>query len=902
MNRYVLLGLASSLLFAGVAGCGDNSAQCGVGTVKDDKGFCVPDGTGAPVTCSDGTVLDTATNSCVIDPDACQDGTVLVGGACVDPAHVTVDVTEGAEPNGLGLLGESSTNPAGTITIKPVGEHFVLKGMIKPFQDLDGDGQLDPDIDAYVLQLTGPTLVTITADGLHGLAAAFIAISGPAVGEPLASWQRFGMNVTGDASKRQLYFPAAGTYVVAITDTRSLLLGNAAPAAESGKPELEYYVTIDQHAAPAPTALTVTDGVATSTGSLAPGEVKFFTVPMGLGINTAELAFVNADDDLTDFAIPSMVIANTRNSVSTLKHVEDGNPTGTSSLGYRSGDQTLVVVDHVLNYAVMPVTYDLVVEVGGAGALSTSGDTVDQPASDEDLTVFFYDVDATNAILGLDLAMDRPVVGVLFDENFQVAANFTYDPDFGFAFQEKFSTYLGLVRHRFPGRYYLVVYDPAGGTADIEATSTIEPISAVAVTTGTPLTNQTVNAYEQNPFTYVPGATNPWVVFDASGTGTGTIFIDYLDASDAYGLLRIPQDSECGSLCADVFPVFTHSHAAAGQPRGRILLDDAVGTYLATVDTTNGTGTFDLDYAAQTFHDYGTLAVGETESFMDHLIDATTPERRYLFRTASLNRPTITVNPSGTLDNTQIRLLNRDEGVTRTVNNGILGEDDFVTYQQVGGWTAFTVSSAISLPAVGTTYTATVSVAGQPYMVMTTATAFADACTNGVAVALTDPDEGRSSTTYETPSGFEFFGASAANLRVFSNGFLTFDTALACAFTGFDCFYSNADIPTTSAPNLLVAPYWDDLDDVQVCTEVDGTKRIVQWTGRLFASSTRVEFQAILDGADDTIEFVYGPNHQANGSRATIGLENAGATLGVKVGFNQSVVTANSSRKLTPDL
>src|SRR5664279_4130068 len=79
--------------FASMIGCGDNSNECGPGTQAMD-GLCTPTST---ATCSDGTILDTASGGCVIDPTACQDGTVLIGAACVDPGHVTRIDARGAD-------------------------------------------------------------------------------------------------------------------------------------------------------------------------------------------------------------------------------------------------------------------------------------------------------------------------------------------------------------------------------------------------------------------------------------------------------------------------------------------------------------------------------------------------------------------------------------------------------------------------------------------------------------------------------------------------------------------------------------------------------------------------------------------------------------------------------------
>jgi hypothetical protein len=47
-----------------------------------------------------------------------------------------------------------------------------------------------------------------------------------------------------------------------------------------------------------------------------------------------------------------------------------------------------------------------------------------------------------------------------------------------------------------------------------------------------------------------------------------------------------------------------------------------------------------------------------------------------------------------------------------------------------------------------------------------------------------------------------------------------------------------------------------------------------------------VSFQAILDGSNDKIEFVYGPTHAADGSAGTIGVENQTGTTAKQLSSN----------------
>src|SRR6185312_13613939 len=108
-------------------------------------------------------------------------------------------------------------------------------------------GQLDPDIDTYLMSVSGPTLISVSADGLHGLTAGFLSVAAvSSSSDPLANWERIGANLTGDMSKRQIFLPAAGEYAVAVTDSRTLILNDLAPAgAADGQPDFEYYMSID---------------------------------------------------------------------------------------------------------------------------------------------------------------------------------------------------------------------------------------------------------------------------------------------------------------------------------------------------------------------------------------------------------------------------------------------------------------------------------------------------------------------------------------------------------------------------------------------------------------------------------------------------------------------------------
>lgn len=460
------LYLCAALL---AAGCGDDSKTCGPGTVEEE-GVCVPSDT--PPMCANGTILDPGSNSCVIDPNSCQAGTVLINNKCVDPtAGLTIDVEEGAEPNALGAVGiEASQDPAGVLVLKAAGMPLVVKGTIDPFRDGDGDGEIDPDMDTYFFEVNSPALVEVSVDGVNGLMGAFIGL--PAQ-EGLGSWIRYGMNVTGDTSKRQLYLPAAGAYAIVVADTRSMFIDGASPPAAgeggaAGAPDATYFMSITVQPIPAPTALAITDNEATSEGTLAVGEVKFFSLPrMGLGINNVTL-------DMPTTANGSVILG--RNGA--FKDIGDETadifgsvPAAVTALGFRAEDTGLVVVDTTFHYGPAPAPYELTVALGGAGQLSRAGESVSQPKSD-DFTPFFYDVATTGEVTGIALTWNEPISGVLVDENLLIIARFTFGAN-GFT-QRRFSGYTGLIRHPSSGRYYFLTLDQLGGaTPDITATSSI---------------------------------------------------------------------------------------------------------------------------------------------------------------------------------------------------------------------------------------------------------------------------------------------------------------------------------------------------------------------------------------------------------------------------------------------
>lgn len=360
MTRALSVAVISAAL---AAACGDNSKECGENTELDADGFCV--GTGGPASCMNGTLLDPVSGSCVIDPTACRDGTVLVNGACRDPnTQVTPDILEGAEPNGAGI-GETSTTPAGEITLAPIGESVIIKGTTNPFRDADLDGQKDADYDTYFVDVSAPTLLDIAVDGTNGTMSAFIVLATDAVNPVNAvnsGWIRYGINVTGDASRRQVFLPTAGTYAIAFADTRSLVIDQDSPPAAgsggaAGGPAANYYATVQQIALPTATSVTLTAGTTTITGTIG-SDIKLYATTLNVGINQITL------DMPGDAANPSVVVLENsmyRTSADEFQDVSGTIPAEVLVGGFGPTDTALIVADFTYNYGPDPEGFTLTI-------------------------------------------------------------------------------------------------------------------------------------------------------------------------------------------------------------------------------------------------------------------------------------------------------------------------------------------------------------------------------------------------------------------------------------------------------------------------------------------------------------------------------------------------------------
>lgn len=888
----VLLGL--------LGGCGDNSKRCGMGTIEIG-GECIG---GGDTNCGPGTVEQNG--ECVPEALACMPGQTAVEGRCVQ-----IDLEEGAEPNGF----EIGANPAGQIALEPVGGVFTITGCMN---NQPSAGNESPDFDLYHLAVTEPVLVRLTVDGRGGMVGGFLAL-GPAGDAQLASYRRLGLDLDSDQSRRQVFLPKAGTYRLAISDTRTLMpsiTGGTLPAA--GNPDGVtscYLVHAEVLAAPAPKLLALGTPVTGTVGE----EALFFTAPFGTGFNGISAVIDPADldgdgiPDITSHAQASLVVMTNGQ----FRQVRDDG--GVLVGGVRSGDQAVVVLDHVYNYALEPVPYAITLDHTSSSvplkrdgtttaAVQTKSRFFIDPATGEssfaNLNLFHWVVTEANTIDGMNLTWSIPLQGVVRDETGAIVANFTGQTG-NPTLPSTFSTYRGLLRLPAPGTYYFTMFAPrhAVGTS-FTATSTIASLAPVPIVFDMPTAAQTPNAFNSNPFDYDAG-TVPWQQWTASGTNTGTLLTSFYDPATAFGRFdtlaaTVGNPGTPVTLQNEVTEVETAAFLASGTTRvNRILKNPiqppALTRFLVKVNPQIQTGTrsFVLDFGPRDVHDFGPLASGSTTVVDDEPLTSASPQRRFYLETEANQTVAITVQPNiATLDPV-LGILDPDETERRTIDSGIANQAETTTFtQNPSGFTAFVVRRVGSVTA-DLPFTVTVKIEPPKYAVSATTTPYSDACAGGVVRPVSDGDDGLTAAI-PTIAGFRFFGAAApSSFIVSTNGFLGFGTTVT------DPAPAPSPLPD-EVGEVSIAPLWQDLVFVRVCTKTAGGKQIIQWTGDDVATTASVEVQAILDPADDSIEFVYGPHHAADGSLAATGIQRAGGLLGFSTGQFGANIPAGTSRKLTP--
>ena len=151
---------------------------------------------------------------------------------------------------------------------------------------------------------------------------------------------------------------------------------------------------------------------------------------------------------------------------------------------------------------------------------------------------------------------------------------------------------------------------------------------------------------------------------------------------------------------------------------------------------------------------------------------------------------------------------------------------------------------------------------------------------NGVGTSPGNDDDGNYGP-FDLGFNFDFYGTTYDAVRICTNGFISF-TATATAYT-------NQGIPSSSDPNSLIAPFWDDLDVgsggvIYYYSDLANDRFIVEWdAAEHYPSGNPETFQVILN-ADGTILYQY--QTIALNTGCTVGIENQTGTDGLQVVFD----------------
>jgi subtilisin family serine protease len=154
--------------------------------------------------------------------------------------------------------------------------------------------------------------------------------------------------------------------------------------------------------------------------------------------------------------------------------------------------------------------------------------------------------------------------------------------------------------------------------------------------------------------------------------------------------------------------------------------------------------------------------------------------------------------------------------------------------------------------------------------------------------------------TVALPFPVTFYGTTYSSASVTTNGLVNFVAPRVGD-------YANSALPTATAPNGMIAVYWDDLvidkkASVQTATTgTAGSRRfVIVWNNAAVAAdpSIRLSFQAVFDERSGNVTLQYkdaGSAALERGSSATIGIESATGTDALQYSFNETVVTDGSA-------
>lgn len=811
-----------------------SAIECGEGSMLMGT-ECVPDGS---VFCGGNTIFDAETETCVPDPEALCEGDlvfVMETATCVDPDELLedmADVRELAEPNDPTF---SETAMAQPVDIADGSGSFF--GCVEPM-DFDGDGVLDVDNDFFSVEVDGPTLLRVRADGIRGANASVAFISGDPDGALTEDgWQRIVLSLTGDGADKKVFLPAAGTYLLIAGDARGLLSGEPA-----GGPEQCYFVQLDTEELPTPT--TVTPGTPVE-GDF--DEPRFFAMNASQGqllfttVNELDGSGEPLDREATASAQVTLIESLYDSSAQESAGVVSG-----VAFGLEADETVWFVVDTAFDLALDSTDFELDVQDAGAQALPEDGSTIDVVHSDELFRWGFFEAEAGDVVR---VQLEQPDGDVLE----QVGVFSPSGTGGALCAAAGCATADEYVQILESGIHYVRWFNPDGTDGETyELGSTLTSITPAALVAGT--ASGASLATETRGFFTADLRTSDWVSWSLANLVNATDVAIDLYARDEFGTLdRVVVSVDGGVL--DATTVIERIFRGDGTQVLVSVTDD---------DGVDGDETFDVLLSNVDFVDLGAVMPGTDITRMDELLTEGEP-RRFLLEGAPFTQLTFDLTTEvATLDGA-IDIVDADVDVITTIDDELAGDPETGTYLMDTDWVAFRV---YDFEEIGGAVDLTISSAPPPYTFATGSLGFTSICPSeggaGTDHAVSDLDDGISDTALAIPGdlGFELFGAGVSEATISSNGWLTFTPAYAGSSS------------LSASVNQVIAPMATDLVMDSVCTHRDGSRLIVEWRGAtfdFFGAGEPVEMQAVLHGGG-RIDFIYGAGHVA--LAGTVGLVN----------------------------
>jgi hypothetical protein len=161
----------------------------------------------------------------------------------------------------------------------------------------------------------------------------------------------------------------------------------------------------------------------------------------------------------------------------------------------------------------------------------------------------------------------------------------------------------------------------------------------------------------------------------------------------------------------------------------------------------------------------------------------------------------------------------------------------------------------------------------------------------GTPDVVIGPDSDDVVQTVDLPFPFPYFGRLQSKISICSNGWAAFGTETVTVSV-------NPPLPSTDAPDAVLAPLWDDLSTgsgsvrTYVIGSAPGRIFVVDWFGvqSFNGSSTDLRFQVALYETAGAVQFAYGSGGTFSGMSYTSGIEDPTGTIAFSaLGFDNDL-------------